>query len=158
MLDRKSVYFAYASLHCQLSIGSPNRYLLICCHGNNRDRLSIWMFQWPDCFCRSNPIHYRHHDIHQNCVKITFRFLWNILTACSPSSATVRFAPSSDNSVWFRYPRLLSGSISQKFCQLITNLIQTVKGKILTHPFQCVRTASLWRRPKTASQFPPIAL
>ena len=31
MLDRKSVYFAYASLHCQLSIGSPNRYLLICC-------------------------------------------------------------------------------------------------------------------------------
>ncbi len=41
--------------------------------------------------------------------------------------------------IW--YPRLLSGSISQKFCQLTTNLVQTVKRKILINPFQCVCTA-----------------
>lgn len=40
----------------------------------------------------------------------------------------------------FRYPRLLSGPVSQKFCKLTAHFIQTVKGKILTYPFQCVCT------------------
>ena len=108
-----SIGFARCAFHSRLQTLHHIFFESICCHGNDWNLFSVRMIQCTDFLCGSQAIHYRHHNIHKNCIKSTcstgFKQFYRLLPIryncnfrsiiCNPSSVSSTFAISAFNSL-----------------------------------------------------------